>query len=69
MNGATGSVILGPDNDGDVYESLGDKHKRAWNDFHSENGVRTVIGSIAGVKNGEWRGNAGSGMWCLRRGG
>ncbi len=55
VNGATGAITLGPDNDGDNFESLGDKHKRAWNDFHSENGVRTVVGEIAGVKNGAWR--------------
>jgi hypothetical protein len=56
VDGRTGGITLGTDAEGDVYESLGDKHKRAWNDFHSENGVRTVVGEIAGVKDGKQEG-------------
>jgi hypothetical protein len=33
---------------------LGDKHKRKWKAFHEGRGVRTVVGSIGGVKDGEF---------------
>jgi hypothetical protein len=38
-------------------ESLGDRHKRRWKAFHEGRGVRTVVGDIAGAKEGELESN------------
>jgi hypothetical protein len=49
-------AIRGYEDDDDVVEgeTLGDKHKRKWKAFHEGRGVRTVVGSIGGVKDGEF---------------
>ncbi|KAJ9119035.1 hypothetical protein QFC22_003525 [Naganishia vaughanmartiniae] len=46
----TGAIIPVPQLQ-NGQESLGDKHKRQWKEFHAENGVRTVVGKVGNVDN------------------
>lgn len=53
----TTGAVQGYEDDDDIVEgeTLGDRHKRKWKAFHEGRGVRTVVGSIGGVKDGESR--------------
>lgn len=52
VHGPTGSIIdldVSTRGESQAQESLGDKHKRLWKDFHDNNGVRTVVGKVGEV--------------------
>lgn len=48
----TGAIVNVPQTM-EGQESAGDKHKRMWKEFHAGNGVRTVVGKVGNVDNGE----------------
>lgn len=48
----TGAIVPVPQSM-EGQESAGDKHKRLWKEFHAGNGVRTVVGRVGNVDNGE----------------
>ncbi|KAJ9101483.1 hypothetical protein QFC19_005134 [Naganishia cerealis] len=45
----TGAIVSVPQPVPGQGETLGDKHKRLWKEFHNENGVRTVVGKVGNV--------------------
>lgn len=59
----TGAIVNVPQTI-EGQESAGDKHKRMWKEFHAGNGVRTVVGKVGNVDNGEYPGSVSVEMIC-----